>query len=239
MIIKLLVDGGDMKPNASISQKLGPLGINIGKVLQDTNTATKSFKGIKVPVELDVNPKTKSFTITVFSPPTSELLKKEIGIETASGEAKKIKVGNLAIEQIIKVAQIKYPNMTASSFKAAVKSVVGSCVSLGILIESKEAKEIEKEIDEGKYDSEIKSEKTELSAEKKAKLEEFFSQLKSKQEAILKKEEEEKKAEEEAKAAAKPAAGTPATGTPAGAVAPAAAGEKKAEPAKKPEKAKK
>lgn len=236
MIIKLLVDGGDMKPNAAISQKLGPLGINIGKVLQDTNAATKNFKGIKVPVELDVNPKTKSFAITVFSPPTAELLKKELGIETASGEAKKIKVGNIGIEQVIKVAQIKYPNMTASSFKAAVKSVVGSCVSLGILVENKEAKEIEKEVDKGSYDSEIKSEAAEISAEKKAKLEEFFSQLKSKQEAILKKEEEEKKAEEEK---AKPAAAATAAPGAAGTAAPAAAGEKKPEAAKKPEKAKK
>ena len=65
MIIKLLIDGGDMKPNAAISQKLGPMGINIGKVVSDINKATLSFKGIKVPVELDVNPKTKNFLINV------------------------------------------------------------------------------------------------------------------------------------------------------------------------------
>ncbi len=141
MIIKLIIEAGDMKPNAAISQKLGPLGINIGKVISEVNKSTSNFKGIKVPVELDVNPKTKNFSVNVFSPPTAELLKKELGIETASGESKKTKVGNLAIEQLIKIAKIKSPSMTAATFRAAVKSVAGSCVSLGILIENKEAKE--------------------------------------------------------------------------------------------------
>ena len=93
MLIKLLVDGGDMKPGPAIGQKLGPLGINIGKVVQDVNHATKDFKGVKVPVELDIA-KDKTFTIKVLSPPTTELLKKEIGIEKASGDHKKVKSGN-------------------------------------------------------------------------------------------------------------------------------------------------
>ena len=238
MIVKLLIEGGDMKPNAAISQKLGPMGINIGKVIQDVNKATSSFKGMKVPVELDVNPKTKNFSVNVSPPPTAELIKKELAIELGSGQAKKVKVGNISIEQVIKIAGIKYPNMTASSFKAAVRSVVGSCVSLGVLVENKEAKEAEKEILQGVYDSEINSEKTETSAEKKKKLAEFFDNLKHKQEEMLKKEEELKKAEEEKKEAAKAAA--PAAGAPAAAATPAAAGEKKAaEPAKKEEVKKK
>ena len=81
MIIKLLIDGGDMKPGPAIAQQLGPMGINIGKVISDVNTATKEFKGVKVPVELDVNEKTKSFVVRVSSPPTSELLKKELNLE--------------------------------------------------------------------------------------------------------------------------------------------------------------
>ena len=211
-----------MKPSASISQKLGPMGINIGKVLSQVNQATSSFKGIKVPVELDVDPKTKNFTVNVFSPPTAELLKKELGIELGSGAAKKNKVGNLAIEQIIAISKTKYPNMTASSFKAAVKSVVGSCVSLGILVENKEAKEIEQDIDSGIFEKEIKAEKTDLSEEKKASLSNFFTEVKSKQDAALKKEEELKAAEEAAKAAAPVAAATPAAGAKPEAGKPAA-----------------
>ncbi len=205
MIVKLLVDGGDMKPGPAIGQKLGPLGINIGKVIQEINQATKNFKGIKVPVELIIQ-KDKTFSVNVLSPPTTELLKKELGIEKASGEAKKTKVANSSIEQIISVAKTKYPNMLANNFKSAVKSVVGSCVSAGILIESKPAKEVEEEIAAGKYDSEIDGMKTETPAKKRKELDDFFAKVRAEQEAKLKKEEEEKAAEEAKKAEAKPAA---------------------------------
>ena len=77
MQIKLLVEGGSMKPGPSLSQKLGPIGININQVIQKVNEVTKDFNGLKVPVELDVDGSTKEFETKVFSPPVSELLKKE------------------------------------------------------------------------------------------------------------------------------------------------------------------
>jgi len=198
-----------MKPGPAIAQKLGPLGINIGKVIQEVNKATENFKGLKVPVELDVDAKTKNFSISVKSPPVSELIKKELGIEKSSGETKKLKAGNLTIEQIIKIAKTKQENMLARNFKSVVKSVVGSCVSLGILIESKEPKKVEEEIKEGKYDEEILQEKTEASKEKLQELKEYYDNLRKKQEEAIRKEEEAKAAEEAAKAAAAPT--TPTT----------------------------
>jgi large subunit ribosomal protein L11 len=232
MIIKLIIDGGDMKPGPAVGQSLGPLGINIGKVVQEVNAATKGFKGVKVPVELEIN-KDKSFVVHVLSPPTAELLKKEIGIEKGSGAHKKIKVGNASIEQIISVAKSKYSNLLATNFKAAVRSVVGSCVSLGVLIENKEPKEIEKEIEEGKYDQEIEQQKSEASAEKKKQINAFFAEVKAKQEESAKKEEEAAKAEEAAAAeTAAPAAGA-APAAAAGAKKEAAAPAKVAAGAKK------
>ena len=230
MIIKLLVDGGEMKPGPAIAQKIGPLGINMGKIIQDVNKATSEFKGTKVPVTLDVDPKSKTYKIEVSSPPTSELLKKELGLETGSGDHKKNKVGNISIEAVIKIAKIKHPNMLAKEFKSAVKSVVGSAVSLGIIVESK-GKEVTEDIESGKYDSEINSQKTEASAEKKASLKEYFEKVLKDQEAAKKVEEAAKAAEEAAKAAAAaPAAGAaakageaaPAAGAPGAAVAGAA-----------------
>ena len=98
------------------------------------------------------------------------LLKKELEVEKGSAEPDKTRIGNLAIEQIIKVAKTKQPNMIVSDFKAAVKSVVGSCVSLGIFIENKEPKEVIEEIEKGNYDKEIESQSTEVQAEKKQKM---------------------------------------------------------------------
>ena len=188
MKIKLLTEGGNLAPNPGLSQKLGPIGLNVNQVIQKVNEATNDFKGLKVPVELDIDASTKNFTVKVFSPPVSGLLKKELEIEKGSGSQKKIKVSNASIEQIISVAKTKFPNMLAKDLKAAVKTVVGTCVSLGILIENKPAYEIEEDIEEGKYDKEINDEKTEASEEKKQELEEFFSEIKSKQEKIIKQE---------------------------------------------------
>ena len=199
MLIKLLVEGGSMKPGPALSQKLGPIGININQVIQKVNEATKDFNGLKVPVELDVDTSTKDFDVKVFSPPVSELLKKELGIEKGSGAQKKIQVANASIEQIISVAKTKMQNLLCRDLKSAVKTVAGTCGSLGILIESKSASEIEQEIDAGKYNKEIQEEKTETSEEKKTKLQEYFLDVKSAQEKMIKEEEAAKEAEVEKK----------------------------------------
>ena len=209
MIVKILTEGANMKPGPAIAQKLGPLGINMGQVIQEINKATESFKGLKVPVELDIDTATKKFTVKVFSPPISELIKKELGLEKASGDHKKLKAGNMAIEQVISITKTKFPNMLSKTLKSAIKAAVGSCASLGLLIENKETKEIEREIEQGVYDKQISEEITTVSEEKLKSLKEYFNSLRTKQEAVLKKEEEEKAAAEATKAAeatAKPAA---------------------------------
>ncbi len=227
--IKLIVEGGAMKPGPAVAQQLGPMGINLGKVISDVNTATAGFKGLKVPVELDVNPKTKAYTIEVLSPPMAELIKKELGLETGSGEAGKTYVGNISFEQIVGIAKTKLPGLLARDLKNAVKLAVGSCVSLGVLIDSKPGKEVMREIEEGKYGKEISQEITTPSEEKKKQLEAFWKDLSLRQERSKKALAEAKAAEEAAAQAAAPAASaTPAAGAkaPAGgkAAAPAAKG---------------
>jgi large subunit ribosomal protein L11 len=202
MIIKLLVDGGAMKPGPAVAQQLGPMGINMGKVISDVNEATKAFAGMQVPINLTINPQTKDFTIQVLSPPVSALIKKEAGIETASGQRKKMQSGNLSIEQLVSITIQKYPNMLATDFKKAFLSILGSAMSLGVLIESKDPQEIIQETKEGKYDDIINSKKTEASPEKLKELKEHFAKVKSEQDATKKAEEESKAAEEAKKAQA-------------------------------------
>jgi len=117
MKIKLIVEGGKMQAGPAVAQQLGPMGINLGKVIEDVNKETESFKGTKVPVELDVDPATKTYTIEVFSPPVAELIKKELKLEKASGEAGKIIAGNMAFETALKVAKTKQASMLARDLK--------------------------------------------------------------------------------------------------------------------------
>ena len=227
-----------MKPGPAVAQQIGPLGINLGKVIADVNTATSGFKGTKVPVEIDVDSKSKTYKIKVFSPPVAELIKKELGLDKGSGLAGAYKVGNIALERVIDIAKTKQSSLLAKDLKSAVKLIVGTCVSLGVLVDSKLAKDIEKEIDSGKYDNEINNEITEVSVEKKKQLADFYKVLKEKQDKEQKAIAEAKAAEEAAKAAAAAAApavtaavpgAAPAAGTTPAAATPAVAGAKKEE----------
>ena len=239
MIIKLLAEGGAMKPGPALSQKLGPAGIPINQVIQKINEATEDFKGLKVPVEIDIDVKTKKFEIKISSPPVSELLKKELGITKGSGMQLKTVIANASIEQIISVAKTKMQNLLCKDLKSAVKVVTGTCVSLGVLVENKPAKDTEKDIEAGKYDKEIAQVKTEASPEKKKILEDYFKEVLKKQELILKQEQAAKEAAEQAATAATAAAPSAATAATAAATAVAATtAAPKAEKAKEPSKKK-
>jgi len=75
--------------------------------------------------------------------------------ETAPEEKERVIVGNLTMEQVIKITKMKRDSLLAKGMKKATKEVVASCVSMPITIEDKPPKEVLKEIDEGKYDSKL------------------------------------------------------------------------------------
>jgi large subunit ribosomal protein L11 len=175
--IKLLVEGGSMTPGPAVAQQLGPMGVNLGAIISEVNEKTKGFKGMNVPVVLNVDGETKEFDIEVLSPPTSELLKKELGIDKASGARVKFKVGNMAFEQVISVAKQKHDNMLSNDFMSTVKSVLGTCQALGILVDSKEIKEVMDDLSEGKYDALVEAQKTEVDPEKAEELKSFFAEI--------------------------------------------------------------
>jgi large subunit ribosomal protein L11 len=192
--IELLVDAGKAVSNQEIGQKLGPLKINIPDLLNKINEKTAIFKGMKVPVKLFIDVKTKDIEIQVGTPPVSELIKKELSLEKGSGIPNKEKIANISIEQVIKIAKMKQDSMFVNDLKAAVKNVIGSCNSMGVLIESIPAKDFIKKIDS--YNDLIKQQKTEVSKEKLNKLKEDLEEHKR----IYKKEQEKLKALQEAEA---------------------------------------
>src|SRR5205809_6482485 len=105
--LQVLVDGGKATPGPPLGPALGPLGVNIVEILKAINEKTKSFEGMKVPVMLLVDPKTKGFSIEVGTPPTSALIAKELKVENGSGDGAKTRVGNLSLNQAIQVANMK------------------------------------------------------------------------------------------------------------------------------------
>ncbi|MBW2989644.1 50S ribosomal protein L11 [Candidatus Woesearchaeota archaeon] len=175
--VEVMVEGGKATAAPPLGPALGPMGINIGQVVAKINEKTKAFAGMKVPVKVMIDKDTKEFDIDVGTPPTSQLLKKESGIEKGSSNPLSDKVADVLIEQVIKIGKMKESALLGKTLKEKVKEIIGTCNSMGILVEGKPATEAIKDVDEGKFDEEIRSEKTELSAEEKKKLEEEKKKL--------------------------------------------------------------
>lgn len=230
--IETMVEGGKATAAPPLGPALGPLKLNIGEVISAINEKTKAFAGMKVPVKLIVDTETKKYEITVGTPPVSQLIKKEVGVDTGAGAPHEQKVGNIAVEQAIKIAKMKTDAMLVKSLKAAVKSVIGSCHSIGVMVEGRPAKEIEAEVDAGKYDDIIKREVTDVHPDKAQVLKEQLAKEQAGYATLIAK----RKAEAEALAAAKEAAAAAAAAAgapvaPAATVAPAAATAEAAKPA--------
>ncbi len=155
--IEVLVEGGRASPGPPLGPALGPMGVNVVQVVAKINEKTKAYEGMKVPVKVLIDPKTKTFEIKVGTPPTSSLLVKEIKAEKGSGAPNTQKVGNITIEQAIKVANMKQDSLMGKDLKMRVLEVIGVCVSSGITVEGKEPKAIQKEIKEGKWDAKFAS----------------------------------------------------------------------------------
>ena len=156
--VKALVEGGNAKAGPPLGPTLGQHKVNIGKVISEINEKTKEFKGIQVPVDIVIDTETKEFTTKVGLPPVSSLIKKELGLKKLGKNPwKEDPVGNLTFDQVIKFAKLKIDNLGTRDLKGAVKQVLGTCLSSGITVEGKNPKEVAKEVDEGKWNNEIKA----------------------------------------------------------------------------------
>ncbi len=174
--IEALVMGGKATAAPPLGPALGPLGVNISDVINKINQKTKDFEGMEVPVKVIVDEK-KNIKIEVGTPPVSALIKREAKVDKLSSHPKEEKIADLKIEQIIKIAKSKRESMNTLDMKSIVKQIIGTCVSSGIMVESKDPKEVLKEIDGGKYHEEIIHEKTEISEEELKELEEEKKKL--------------------------------------------------------------
>ena len=125
-------------------------------VVNKINELTKEFAGMRVPVKVIVNLETKEFQVEVGTPTTAALIIKELKIEKGSGQAGKEIVGNLSLEQVIKIALVKKKQLKAKTLAKAVKQILGTCLSMGVNVEGKSPKIVQKEIDQGVYDDILK-----------------------------------------------------------------------------------
>jgi large subunit ribosomal protein L11 len=123
--------------------------VNVAQVVAKINEATKDLNGMQVPVKIKVKSRTE-FEIEVGTPPTSALIIKEMGVEKGTGD--KSTVGDLTIDQVIKIANIKRRGLLSKNLKNAAREVIGTAGSLGATIDGMPSKEAQAAVASGKYD---------------------------------------------------------------------------------------
>ena len=133
-IVKLQIPAGKATPAPPVGTALGPHGVNIMQFTKEFNAKTADQNGMIIPVVMTVY-QDRSFTFITKTPPAAVLIKKELGLDHASGEPNKKKVGQLSKEQVEKIAKIKLPDLNAASLEAAMSMVAGPARSMGITVE--------------------------------------------------------------------------------------------------------
>ncbi len=152
--VEALVDGGRASAGPPLGPALGPTGVNTGQVVAAINEKTKAFSGMKVPVKVIVNDD-KTFDIKVGTPPMSALIKSELGIASGSGAPRTEKVADMTLDQIKKVSDMKQDDLLGACQKARVLEVAGSCVTMGVNIDGKDAKVFQADVKAGLYDDQF------------------------------------------------------------------------------------
>ena len=129
--IKLQIPAGKATPAPPVGPALGQHGVNIMAFTKEFNERTKNEIGMIIPVVITVYAD-RTFSFTTKTPPAAVLIKKAAGLETASGEPNKKKVGKLTKEQVQKIAETKMPDLNVANVESAMRMIAGTARSMGI-----------------------------------------------------------------------------------------------------------
>ena len=132
--VKLQLQAGKATPAPPVGPALSQYGIAIPNFTKEFNERTKKDIGLIIPVVITVYAD-RSFTFITKTPPAAVLIKKAVGIETASATPNKTKVAQLTKEQVKQSAETKMPDLNAASLEAAMSMVKGTARSMGITVE--------------------------------------------------------------------------------------------------------
>ena len=126
-----MIEGGKATTGPPFGPALGPFGVNISGIVEEINKKTADYSGIKIPVKVIVNTETKAFRVEVGSPTTSALILKELGVQLGA-KVKDETVGNLTMEQVMKIVKAKGEKIYGNTLADRAKQVLGTCNSMGV-----------------------------------------------------------------------------------------------------------
>ncbi len=133
-VVKLQLPAGKATPGPPVGSSLGPHGINIAGFTKEFNDKTASQAGLIIPVVITIY-QDRSFDFILKTPPAAVLIKKACGIESGSGKPNRQKVAKISKEDVKKIAELKMPDLNASSLESAMSMVAGTARSMGVTVE--------------------------------------------------------------------------------------------------------
>jgi large subunit ribosomal protein L11 len=131
--VKLQVKAGAANPAPPVGPALGQHGVNIMEFCKQFNARTQSQAGLIIPVEITVFAD-RTFTFITKTPPAPVLLKKAAGLESASAQPNRDKVGKVTRKQVREIAETKMPDLNAASIESAMRMIEGTARSMGITV---------------------------------------------------------------------------------------------------------
>jgi large subunit ribosomal protein L11 len=155
--IEALIPGGEATPGPPLGPELGPTPVDVQAVVGEINEETDAFDGMEVPVTVEYDDD-GSFSISIGVPPTAALIKDEAGFETGSGEPQQNFVADLSIDQVRRIAEQKRSDLLSYDIRNSAKEVAGTCASLGVTVESEDARTFKERVDDGEYDDQLTEE---------------------------------------------------------------------------------
>ncbi|MDK6028531.1 50S ribosomal protein L11 [Ignisphaera sp. 4213-co] len=155
-VVKAQIEGGKATNAPPLGPAIADAGLNISEVINEINKMTEAYKGQTVTVKLVIDLDTKKYDVFLELPTTTSLLLSMAKVSEPSGDPAHKKIGNISLEDVIKVALLKKTELNAKSLKSAVKIILGSARSIGLTVEGKDPKEVSVELDKGLYDEILK-----------------------------------------------------------------------------------
>ena len=132
--IKLQIPAGKATPAPPVGTVLGPAGINLQEFCTKYNDATKDKMGDILPVEISIY-EDRSFDFVIKTPPAAFLIKRALKLKKGSSKGSSEVVGNMSMEQLRQIAEIKLPDLNCYSIEEAMKIVAGTAKNMGVKVE--------------------------------------------------------------------------------------------------------
>ncbi len=130
-VVNIQIEAGKASPAPPIGPSLAPHGINLMMFCKEYNARTASMAGYIIPAKITVYTD-NSFTFTLGTPPTAQLIRKAAGIEKGSPTPNRTKVGKITMAQVKEIAEMKMKDLNAVNLEGAMKQVIGTARSMGV-----------------------------------------------------------------------------------------------------------